>query len=285
MCAKLGAVPGTLIICATPIGNLGDASPRLAEALRRAEVVYAEDTRRTATLLAHLGVTAELRSYFVGNEEDRSAELGARLASGDTVALVSDAGTPGIADPGVSAVRAATAVAAAVTVVPGPSAVTAALAVAGFGGDRFSFEGFLPRKGADRRTRLEEIASADRPVVLFAATRRVGADLGDIAAAAGPDRPVVVARELTKLHEEVWRGTAAEAAARWGDGEPVMGEFTIVVAPGERLPPSTASAVEAVRIEMSAGASLSAAVRTVAGELGVPRRALYESALEEIRGR
>jgi 16S rRNA (cytidine1402-2'-O)-methyltransferase len=281
----LGFVPGTLIVCATPIGNLGDASPRLADALRSAAVVYAEDTRRTAVLLQHLGVAAELRSYFVGNEESRAAELGDRLAAGDTVALVTDAGTPAIADPGVSAVRAAVEAGAVVTMVPGPSAVTAALAVSGFGGDRFVFEGFLPRKGAARSDRLDRLASEDRPIVLFSATRRVGADLSALAAAMGSDRSVVVARELTKLHEEVWRGTLGDAAVRWSDD--ALGEFSIVVAPGTAAVMSIDDALLAVRAEVAAGATLSAAVRTVAGELGVARRALYQAALAdaELTGR
>ncbi|RPI23464.1 MAG: 16S rRNA (cytidine(1402)-2'-O)-methyltransferase [Actinobacteria bacterium] len=269
------------MICATPIGNLGDASPRLAEALRSADVVYAEDTRRTAVLLRHLGVSPTVRSFFVGNEQDRAAELGERLAGGDTVALVTDAGTPGVADPGVSAVRAAQECGAVVTIVPGPSAVTAAIAVAGFASDRFAFEGFLPRKGALRAHRLEQLAAEDRTIVLFSATRRAGEDLEALAAALGAERRVVVARELTKVHEEVWRGTLAAAAEHWS-GEERRGEFTIVVAPRPPGAPSLDQALLAVTAAVESGASLSAAVRSVAEDLGVPRRALYEAAL---RGR
>jgi 16S rRNA (cytidine1402-2'-O)-methyltransferase len=276
----LEAVPGTLIICATPIGNLGDASPRLAEALRAADVVYAEDTRRTAILLQHLGISATVRSFFVGNEEDRAAELGERLAAGDTIALVTDAGTPGVADPGVSAVRAAQEAGSVVTIVPGPSAVTAAIAVAGFASDRFVFEGFLPRKGSARLERLEKLAAEDRTIVLFSATRRIAADLDALAKALGPDRDVVVARELTKLHEEVWRGTLHTAADNWLSSE-ARGEFTLVVAPRPAAEASLDEALAAVRAEVGAGVTLSVAVRSVAEGLGVPRRALYEAALRD----
>ena len=193
---------GTLILCASPIGNLGDAPPRLAEALRSAAVVYAEDTRRARILLGELGVEAFLRSFFVGNEQQRSSELETRLAAGEIVALLTDAGTPAISDPGVTAVQAAIASGATVTVIPGPSAVTAALAVSGFGADRFAFEGFLPRSGSDRKRRLESIGKSDRTEVFFSAPSRVASDLGDLAGAAGPNRGVVVARELTKMHEE-----------------------------------------------------------------------------------
>ncbi len=266
---------GTLILCATPIGNLADAPPRLTEALRAADVIYAEDTRRTAVLLRHLGVDAASRSYFAGNEEDRAEELGRHLKAGSTVALVTDAGVPAISDPGVSAVRAAEAAGATVTTVPGPSAVTAALAVAGLGGDRFVFEGFLPRKGAERSRRIERLAEDDRPIVLFSSPKRVHADLVDLASQLGDDRQVVVCREMTKLHEEVWRGTLAEGTTYWGSLQP-RGEFTIVVAAGRRPTASMDAAVIAVDAELESGESLSAAVRTVSEGLGVPRRALYE---------
>lgn len=166
-------MPGTLILCATPIGNLGDAPPRLGEALTSASVVYAEDTRRSRVLLRHLGVDRPLRSFFVGNEATRSEELAGRLQRGETVALVTDAGTPAVADPGFTAVRAAIEVGAEVTVVPGPSAVTAALAVSGLPTDRFVFEGFLPRSGKERRSRLESLAVESRTTILFAAAGRL----------------------------------------------------------------------------------------------------------------
>jgi 16S rRNA (cytidine1402-2'-O)-methyltransferase len=276
-------VAGTLIICATPIGNLDDASPRLREALASAAVVYAEDTRRSKTLLDALGVDRPLRSYFVGNEDARAHELGERLAAGEVVALVSDAGMPGVADPGLSAVRAALRAGATVTVVPGPSAVTAALAVSGLPSDRFVFEGFLARRGKDRAAALERIAAEERTVVLFAAKRRVADDLADLAGACGPDRPVAVVRELTKLHEEVWRGDLRAAVAHWTDVEQ-LGEFTLVVGGGVAAQPDLGRALDEVFARIEAGTSLTSAVREVATATGTPRRRLYEAAIRRRDG-
>lgn len=266
---------GTLYLCATPIGNLGDASPRLAQVLAECSGVYAEDTRRAAVLLGRLGVKASVRSFFVGNEEARSAEIAERLASGETIAVITDAGTPTVADPGVSAVRAAREVGANVSVVPGPSAVTAALAVAGFGGDRFVFEGFLPRRGRGREERLAQIAIEERPVVFFSSPRRVAADLTDLATHAGPQRTVCVARELTKRFEEVWWGTVTDAATEWTDREP-RGEFTVVVSPAPPRSGDLDEAVAAARRLVDEGSSRSDAARTVAKERDLPRRSIYE---------
>jgi len=271
---------GRLVVCATPIGNLDDASPRLTETLRNASVVFAEDTRRTGKLLERLGVKAEMRSFFQGNEQQRSIEIRALLEAGETIALVSDAGMPVVSDPGVAAVRAARSVGAVVSVVPGPSAVTSAIAVAGLGGDRFVFEGFLPRSGEDRERRIATVAGDERPVVLFSAPSRVVKDLAELAAQAGPDRIVVVAREITKLHEEIWTGTLAEAVDHWSvDVEP-RGEFTLVLEGKEEEPPDLAAALVLVEGRMAAGERLSNATRDVATETGVSRRALYEAALE-----
>ncbi|HHC08149.1 MAG TPA: 16S rRNA (cytidine(1402)-2'-O)-methyltransferase [Actinobacteria bacterium] len=272
-------MPGTLVLCSTPIGNLGDVSHRLVETLSAADVIYAEDTRRTNTLLARIGVDTPARSYFVGNERARSVELAHRLGRGETVAFVTDAGTPAVSDPGVSAIRAAVEVGAEITVVPGPSAVTAALAVSGFDADRFVFEGFLPRRGRRRRERLERIAEETRTVVLFAAPHRIAADLADLADLAG-ERELVVARELTKRHEEVWRGTVAEAARHWGAEVEPRGEFTLVLAGAERRRGDLGVALDLVFDEIAEGARLSDAVRDVAEEVGVSRRLLYEAALE-----
>ncbi len=282
-------MPGTLILCATPIGNLADAPPRLGDALGRADVVYAEDTRRSARLLDLFGVSVPLRSYFVGNEAVRARELEDRLRRGDTVVLLTDAGTPGISDPAVSAVRAAVAAGATVTIVPGPSAVTAALALSGFNADRFVFEGFLPRGGEERRRRIAVLAAESRTAVLFSSPRRVAADLADLAAGAGVDRPVVVARELTKLHEEVWRGTLGEAARHWGTEVAGRGEFTIVLAGAVGGGVGLSEALAAVAVELEGGTRLSDAVRRVAAATGVSRRELYAAALhrreESRRGR
>lgn len=269
---------GTLILCAGPIGNLADAPPRLAEALASADVVLAEDTRRARVLLDHLGIDRPLRSYFVGNEAERAGELRERLAAGQTVALVTDAGTPGIADPGLSAVRAAVEAGARITGVPGPSAVTLAVAVSGLPGDRFAFDGFLPRKGGRRAERLASIAREPRTVVLFAAPARLAADLTDLASAAGGDREVVVCRELTKLHEEIWRGTLAGAAAEWA-GREVRGEVTLVLAGAPPTEPDPAAALEHVEALIADGVPLAEAVRQVADLTGVGRRELYEAAI------
>ena len=271
---------GVLILCGTPIGNLADAPPRLAEALSSAHCIYAEDTRRSGKLCDALGVTPRrLRSFFAGNENSRAAELAGRLAAGETVALVTDAGTPGISDPGLVAVRAAAEQGARVTIVPGPSAVTAALAVAGLPANRFSFEGFLPRSGGKRARRISVVAASSQTVVLFSAPHRLRADLGDLVDAGLGDRPVTVVRELTKLHEEIWSGTVSQACREWGDRSP-QGEFTLVVGgdqarEGGGDPRRMAMAVPAVERLVSAGLSTSAAVREVSGLLDISRRELY----------
>ena len=270
---------GSLIICATPIGNLEDASPRLQHTLAAADVVFAEDTRRTGKLLERLGVTAQLRSFFLGNEGERTVEIRARLERGETIALVRDAGMPAVSDPGVAAVRAARSVGATISVVPGPSAVTSAIAVAGLGGDRFVFEGFLPRSGEERRRRIENVVQDERPVVLFSAPSRVTKDLADLATAAGDDRTIVIARELTKMHEEIWAGTLAEAIDHWTSDVEPRGEFTLVVEPRPEAPPDLPAALDVVVERMSGGERLSNAVRDVSEETGVSRRVLYESAL------
>ncbi len=270
---------GTLILLATPIGNLGDAAPRLGEAIGRCDVVYAEDTRRSRVLLDALGVSAPLRSFFAGNEAGRVPELTRRLEAGETVGLLTDAGTPSVADPGYSAVRAAIEAGATVTAVPGPSAVTAALAVSGLPADRFAFEGFLPRKGRARTRRLEEMAAEQRTMVLFAAPSRIGADLGDLAAALGPDRTISLARELTKVYEEVWRGTLAEAVAAWTEAR---GEITLVIAGAPEADEDLTGALSRVAALVADGVALSDAVRTVAAETGTRRRRLYETALRHL---
>ena len=271
---------GRLILCATPIGNLGDVSNRLVEVLEAADHIYAEDTRRTGQLLNHLGISKPMTSFFAGNEKARLEGLARRLSDGDVVCLVTDAGVPVVSDPGSTAVGAAIDAGADVTAVPGPSAVTTALAVSGFEGDRFCFEGFLPRKGAERASAVERIAGEERTVVLFAAPSRVEKDLTDLAEPA-PDRRVVVARELTKLHEEVWRGTVRDAAAEFGDPSRARGEFTIVVEGETPEVPSMEVAVGDALGLIAEGATTSDAVRRVAERRGVSRRRLYERVLRE----
>jgi 16S rRNA (cytidine1402-2'-O)-methyltransferase len=270
---------GSLVLVGTPIGNLGDLAPRAVEALAGADAVCCEDTRRTGRLLAHAGV--ERRPLVVVNEhtEDREIpRLLARLARGERVALVSDAGMPGISDPGERLVAATVAAGHAVEVVPGPSAALAALVVSGLPAGRFVFEGFLPRKGSGRAERLTAVAAERRTTVLYEAPHRLARTLDDLATACGAARRVVVARELTKLHEEVWRGTLAEARDWAGDREP-PGEMVLVLdgAP-PAAPPSDAEVVAALEAELADGATARDAVRAVAARLDVPRRRAYDLA-------
>lgn len=266
------------MLCATPIGNLGDAAARLGGELSQVDLIFAEDTRRAAKLLQALGVRTEVRSYFVGNESKRAVELEARLTAGDTVALITDAGMPAISDPGLSAVRAAVEAGAEITVVPGPSAVTAALAVSGLPADRFVFEGFLPRKGKERAFRLGEIARETRTVVFFSAKSRLEQDLADLSGQVRGDRPLVVARELTKRFEEIWRGDMSTAVRHWSQ-EKLKGEFTVVLAGAEPQSPGLSEGVAAVHDVIGNGASMTDAVRLVAVDLGISRRELYEAVL------
>jgi 16S rRNA (cytidine1402-2'-O)-methyltransferase len=267
---------GTLILCATPIGNLGDISSRLAETLASADVIYAEDTRRTSQLLTHLGLSKTMRSFFAGNERMRLDEIKQDLEEGSIVVLVSDAGMPVISDPGASAVQAATEVGAVVSAIPGPSAVTMALAVSGFDGDRFVFGGFLPRKGRDRTLAIGALAVEERTVVLFAAPSRVDRDLADLAEHIGGDRRVVIGRELTKLHEEVWRGTLEEAAVEFSRQERRRGEFTVVIAGADPVVPDVDAAVVSALEAIDKGTSMSDAVRAAAAAFGVSRREVYD---------
>lgn len=271
-------VPGQLILCATPIGNLGDAPPRLANTLAEVEVIFAEDTRRSGVLLKHLGVKGRVRSYHAGNESSQSKVLEGLLAAGGTVALMTDAGTPAISDPGMSAVAAARRAGSVVTLVAGPSAVTAALAVSGLPSERFVFEGFLPRKGRSRRQRLDDLVSDPRTVVFFVAPHHLLEDVNDLHKSLG-DRKVCVARELTKSFEEVWWGTLSEAVTEWTEREP-QGEFTLVVGGGTQPPIDLASAVNDARAAIEQGTPMAQAVKEVAAATGVGRRKLYEAVLK-----
>lgn len=273
------SAPGTLYVCATPIGNLGDVSSRLGETLRKVGFVYAEDTRRAGKLLSAVGASTPVRSMFVGNEKARAREALEHLENGLDVALISDAGTTSVSDPGSWLVARAHGSGFPVRVIPGPSAVTAALALSGFPADRFTFEGFLPRKGGEREEALRRIAEDHRTVVLFASPKRLADDLRDLHRLVGPDRPIAVTRELTKLYEEAWVGPLGEALAVWSE-EP-KGELTLVLGP---QPPSELPlevAVERARRLVSEGVSVSEAARQVATELGVSRRAIYQSLLDD----
>jgi 16S rRNA (cytidine1402-2'-O)-methyltransferase len=266
---------------ATPIGNLGDLSPRAAEVLRTADVIAAEDTRRTRELLTHAGIPARgrLRAVHAHNEGDAAQELVAEAHRGSRVAVVTDAGMPGVSDPGGEVVRVALDAGVQVEVVPGPSAVLAALVLSGFPADRFAFEGFLPRKGKARANRLTAISVEPRTVVLFEAPHRIRSTIADLTRACGDDRAVAVTRELTKRFEEVWRGSLGAAVAHVTTNEP-RGEYTIVLAPSaaEPEPPTDEEVGAALQAELDGGSSVRDAAAAVAGELGVPRRRAYELA-------
>jgi 16S rRNA (cytidine1402-2'-O)-methyltransferase len=224
---------GRLFIVGTPIGNLGDLTPRAAEILGTVSVVAAEDTRQAAKLLRHLGIRVPTLSYHEHSEARREHELLARLARGERVALVTDAGMPAVSDPGARLVRAAASAGHAIEVVPGPSALTAALALSGLDATRFVFEGFPPREGKARRRLFRQLAGEHRAIVFFEGPHRLAATVKDLADILGPDREVAVCRELTKLHEEVRRATLGEAAAFYAQNPP-RGEITLVVGPAPK---------------------------------------------------
>ncbi len=273
---------GSLVLVGTPIGNLGDLSPRAVLALGGADVIYCEDTRHSRKLLTHAGIAGvPLRSLHEHNEEDRLDEVVARVAAGETVAVVTDAGMPGVSDPGSRVVAAVARAGLPVTVVPGPSAVLAALVASGLATDRFVFEGFLPRSGKDRHRRMTSVAEEQRTTVVFEAPGRVAATLADLAEVCGGDRSVAVARELTKVHEEVWRGSLDDAVS-WAGAAPVRGEVVLVVSGApEPVDPEIddATLVAAVDERLAAGERTRGAVDAVAAGFGVPRRRVYALAV------
>jgi 16S rRNA (cytidine1402-2'-O)-methyltransferase len=270
---------GRLVLVATPIGNLEDLSPRAVASLSNADVIVCEDSRRTGRLLERAGV--ERRRLLVANEHTEaaaSADVRRLLDQGATVAVVTDAGSPGISDPGERLVRVAVDGGHKVTAIPGPAAVIAAVTVSGLPAQRFVMEGFLPRRGRDRRDRLQELTAERRTIVLYEAPHRLARTLGDLVAALGPERPVVVCRELTKLHEETWRGTLAEALERAQAAEP-RGEHVLVVAGA--APPAAADdehILDALARLQTSGMSRRAAIAAVVEELHAPRRRVYQLA-------
>ena len=273
--------PGRLVLVATPIGNLGDLSPRAVEALATADVVAAEDTRRTRALLTHAGVPAagRLRAVHEHNEQESASWIVDAVQEGSDVAYVTDAGMPGISDPGARLVRACLDAGLRVDVVPGPSAVLTALVMSGFPTDRFVFEGFLPRRGVDRRERIAALVPETRTAVLYESPRRVHATLTQLLAACGPLREVAVARELTKLHQEVWRGTLEEAVGHVEMTEP-RGEHVIVVSPAPPAPEANDDEIDAhVSAALAEGLSTRDAAARVARDLRVPRRRTYDAAM------
>ncbi|MEU2052022.1 16S rRNA (cytidine(1402)-2'-O)-methyltransferase [Streptomyces bungoensis] len=271
---------GTLVLAGTPIGDIADAPPRLAEELAGADVVAAEDTRRLRRLTQALGVTVRGRvvSYFEGNESARTPELVEELVGGARVLLVTDAGMPSVSDPGYRLVAAAVERDVKVTAVPGPSAVLTALALSGLPVDRFCFEGFLPRKAGERLSRLQEVAGERRTLVYFEAPHRLDDTLAAMAEVFGADRRAAVCRELTKTYEEVRRGPLAELA-EWA-AEGVRGEITVVVEGAPETGPEELDAgelVRRVRVREEAGERRKEAIAAVAVEAGLPKRVVFDA--------
>jgi 16S rRNA (cytidine1402-2'-O)-methyltransferase len=271
---------GKLVLVGTPLGNAGDLSSRAAQAIATSDVLACEDTRHTRKLLAVSGIQPKGRMFSLHqhNEQARAEQVVALVAAGKVVALVTDAGMPGVSDPGERVVRAVLDAGLSVETVPGPTAATTALALSGLPSERFCFEGFLPRKGRERKDRLAVIAGEARTSVLYEAPHRVVETVADLAAVCGGERRVAIARELTKLYEEVWRGTLADAVT-YTEAVAPRGEYTLVVeGSADRPPASEDDIAEAVARHLAAGLTRKDAAAAVAEELGVPRRVAYEAA-------
>ena len=277
---------GRLFVVATPIGNLADITLRAIETLGAVPLIAAEDTRLTRRLLDRHGIATRTTSYHARSGPGRLTELLDHLRGGADLALVTDAGTPSVSDPGEDLVGAWAAEGGVVVPIPGASAVLAVLAATVVGGPRWSFEGFLPRSGRDRKERIARIAADDRGTVIYEAPSRVPATLADLSSACGGDRPAAIGRELTKLHEEIVRGSLGELAERARSGELTLrGEFAIVVGAWRDRPDSEAAAAATedreaaalaeVERRVAGGASRGDAARTVSAETGIPRRKLY----------
>lgn len=275
--------PGTLYVVATPLGNLEDITLRALRVLKEVNLIAAEDTRHSRKLLAHYGINTPLTSYYDQIERHKAPQLIDELKHGKSLALISDAGTPGIADPGYHLVCAAIAAGGRVEAVPGPSAVAAALSVAGLPTDRFAFEGFVPAKPGARRKFFVALVHEQRTVVVYEAARRLQACLHDLHEVLG-DRRIVIVRELTKMFEEIIRGSVSELIPQLGgrpSGQPLLGEVTLLIAAGEAPAAATApqdltSAIERLRAE---GMSLKEIARTLARERGLSRREVYQAGL------
>jgi 16S rRNA (cytidine1402-2'-O)-methyltransferase len=283
MWSKMGGVhtTGTLTLAAAPIGRVEDASARLRAALGEADIIAAEDTRRLRRLTSDLGVTpaARIVSYYDANERVRAAELLDELREGRDVLVITDAGLPGVSDPGYRLVTAAIEAEVPVTVLPGPSAVTTALVISGLPSDRFCFEGFLPRKSGERAARLSTLAGEPRTMVFFEAPHRLTAALEAMAAAFGAERPAAVCRELTKTYEEVRRGPLGELA-EWSAGG-VRGEITVVVggAPGRTGEADLGELAGEVERRVTEGVPRKEAIGDLARKHGVPKRDLYDAVI------
>ncbi|MBD3884784.1 16S rRNA (cytidine(1402)-2'-O)-methyltransferase [Phormidium tenue FACHB-886] len=271
---------GTLYVVGTPIGNLEDMTFRAVAVLQSVNAIAAEDTRHTGKLLQHFQISTPQISYHDHNRQSRHPELLARLQQGQAIALVSDAGMPGISDPGYDLVKACIEVNIPVVPIPGVTAVTTALCAAGLPPDRFIFEGFLPAKGQERRERLEALQAESRTLVFYESPHRIRQTLEDFATVFGNDRSIVLARELTKLHEQFWRGTVAAAIAEYQTREP-QGEFTLLLAgaEAETLVLSEAALKTELQYLIQQGLSRSQASRQLAQQTALPRRQLYQLAL------
>lgn len=272
---------GKLVLVATPIGNLGDLSPRAAEALRAADAVYCEDTRRTRQLLTHTGITQQkLVSLHEHNEGARTGLILEELAQGRIIAVVSDAGMPVISDPGGRLVAAVAEAGFTVSAVPGANAALMALAISGLDSERFCFEGFLPGRGAERKARLAILTDESRTIVLYESPHRLGKTVADLTTISGSERRIVLARELTKLYEEVWRGTLTEAA-EYVATTPPRGEYTLVLE-GAKVAETVVSdgaIIEALETEITTGVSRRSAIDSVTEALDIPRKRVYTLAL------
>lgn len=275
MTPKPKTAGGTLFVVGTPIGNLEDLSPRARSVLGRVDLIVAEDTRRTRRLLSHLGIAAALVAYHEHNESDMAPRLIERLARGETLALVSDAGMPLVSDPGWQLVALAIERGIEVVAVPGPSAVTAALGVSGLPSDRFVFEGFLPRQANARAERLATLTTEPRTLVFFESVHRIAACLDALIAAFGPGRRAVLARELTKLHETVYRGTLEELRSGVGAEIPLRGEFVLLVAGAASAPAAEAAEVKRVYALLSEAMPAGKAVSVTAEITGRSRNEVY----------
>lgn len=274
---------GALYVVGTPIGNLGDFSPRAAETLAGADFIAAEDTRVTQKLLNHLGLHKPLLSYFEHNKRSRGEAILQRLREGETCALVSDAGMPAVSDPGETLIAACAQEGLPVYVVPGPTAAISALAVSGLPTGRFTFEGFLSMNKRSRRERLRQVEHEPRTMIFYEAPHKLRRTLGDFEKTFGGERRIALVRELTKVHEEVWRTTLAEAAAHYREQE-ARGEYVLVVA-GAEAPPveegnTLEDAVELARQRMEAGESASEAAKQAAKETGVRKSEIYRALAE-----
>jgi 16S rRNA (cytidine1402-2'-O)-methyltransferase len=271
---------GVLYVVATPIGNLGDLTPRAREVLATVDLVAAEDTRRTRVLLARQGIRRPMVAYYDAVERSRAGGLVERLLAGESVALVSDAGTPGVSDPGYHLVRAAAAAGVAIVPIPGASAVTALLSIAGIPCERFVFEGFLPAKAGPRGRAIERLATEPRAIVLLESARRIGTLLRTLADVLG-SREAVLGRELTKQHEEILRGTLPDLATRLGGRAAPRGEIVLVIAAAaaRAAEPSAEDLDAAIRRSLAAGCGVRETATRLARAHGRPRRDVYARAL------